>query len=57
MRRHQIMVEFSSEKTDDEILKIVTEILDKWFFDIEVKNIRVMHREMPPTGVGQNGTP
>lgn len=57
MRRHQIMVEFSSEKTDDEILKIVTEILDKWFFDIEVKNIRVMHREMPPTGAGQNGTP
>ena len=50
-RRAQILIEFVSTKTDDEIQAVVNQILGNYFFDMEVKNFQVSKREVvrPPT--------
>lgn len=45
-RRAQILIEFTSTKTDDEIQVIINRILDAHFFDMEVKNFQVSKREV-----------
>jgi predicted nucleic-acid-binding protein len=47
----QILIEFVSTKTDDEIQAVVNQILDNYFFNMEVKNFQVSKREVmrPPT--------
>lgn len=45
-RRTQILIEFTSTKTDDEIQVVVNRILDAYFFDMEVKNFQVSKREV-----------
>lgn len=45
-RRIEILIEFTSDKNDDELQKKINNILDAYFFDVEVKNFRVGKREV-----------
>jgi len=45
-RRTQLLIEFTSEKTDEEIQVMVNRILDTYFFDVEVKNFQVSKRDV-----------
>ena len=45
-RRIGILIEFVSDKNDEEIQRKINNILDMHFFDVEVKNFRVGKREV-----------
>ena len=45
-RRTQLLIEFTSEKDDNQIQVMINRILDTYFFDVEVKNFQVSKREI-----------
>jgi hypothetical protein len=54
-RRTQILIEFKSQKTDDEIQAIVKQILDAYFLDTDVKNFQVSFQVSTREMAGMNG--